>query len=175
MGAAEAAPRGGVPYGPGCSKTWPRFLAARRATTALHFPGAPRARARRWQHKLTALVCSVQVEVTDRVGLLHDVTQALWERELTGASTPHASCATRVRSPAADAHQCSPPRARVHEPQRPRRGLVLRHRRAVLWRGAQASSTCNALTAAVPQTTGTSSQTPTVYKTCKSAHLFRSA
>lgn len=26
-----------------------------------------------------------QVEVTDRVGLLHDVTQALWERELTGA------------------------------------------------------------------------------------------
>ena len=24
------------------------------------------------------------MEVTDRVGLLHDVTQALWERELTG-------------------------------------------------------------------------------------------
>lgn len=34
---------------------------------------------------LAATLSPPQVEVADRVGLLHDVTQALWERELTGA------------------------------------------------------------------------------------------
>lgn len=39
-----------------------------------------------------------QVEVTDRVGLLHDVTQALWERELTGAA-PHPQSAAGPTAP----------------------------------------------------------------------------
>ncbi len=55
-----------------------------------------------------------QVEVTDRVGLLHDVTQALWERELTGAARGELRC-TCVR--ALTAARRSAPRARVHEPQ----------------------------------------------------------
>lgn len=51
-----------------------------------------------------------QVEVTDRVGLLHDVTQALWERELTGAacwSGARAGATRRLLTPSRLFVQCT--------------------------------------------------------------------
>lgn len=68
----------------------------RGAAAALHLPGALPALPA--PHVALTPRGASQVEVTDRVGLLHDVTQALWERELTGAVLPAQWPATWRRS-----------------------------------------------------------------------------
>ena len=83
VGSPQAAARRRLPHRPLHLTAGSSLPHERCAAAALHLSGALPAPV--VPHGALTPHGARQVEVTDRVGLLHDVTQALWERELTGA------------------------------------------------------------------------------------------